>query len=401
MTTDPSPTAPLPDPPTPAAPSPDPSPTSAEPRPGPGNAITDVAGIRVGQVQRIEPGWATGTTVILADTEHGAVASVDVRGGAPGTRETDALHPGNLVQHAQAVCLSGGSAYGLAAADGVLRWLGEHDRGFPVGALPHEVVPIVPAAVLFDLPHSAWGNRPDADFGYRACAAAAASPAGAPVEQGNVGAGAGATVGGLKGGVGTASVELPGGVTVGALVVVNAQGSAVDPVDGVPWAAPFELAGEYALTLPRRGPLPARAPARPERATSTDSATGSVSTPAAGAPDRWNSTLAVIATDAALTKTECHRVATVGHDGMARALRPVHTMFDGDTVFALSTEARVLPNEAPNWRSAGRAAAVDRVGSAGADVLTRAIGHALLAARTLGAVPAYPDVWPAASPPGV
>lgn len=357
-------------------------------RPGPRNAITDVAGLRVGQVHRIERGWATGTTVVLADSARGAVASVDVRGGAPGTRETDALRPGNLVQRVQAVCLSGGSAYGLAAADGVMRWLGAHDRGFPVGSEPHEVVPIVPAAVLFDLAHSDWGNRPDADFGYRACAAAADSPPGAPVAQGSVGAGAGATVGGLKGGVGTASVELPGGSTVGALVVVNALGSAVNPADGVPWAIDFELAGEFGLTLPRQRPA----------------STGPQAPPSAReprGPDQTNTVLAVIATDAVLTKTECHRLAAVAHDGMARALHPVHTMFDGDTVFAMATEVRDLTvgsTRPAGWAETERAAAVDEISSAGADVLSRAIGHALLTAESVAGIPAYRDVWPAASP---
>lgn len=357
-------------------------------KPGPGNAITDVAGIKVGQVERIEPGWATGTTVILADVDKGAVASVDVRGGAPGTRETDALRPGTLVQRAQAVCLSGGSAYGLAAADGVMRWLSEHDRGFPVGAQPHEVVPIVPAAVLFDLAHSDWGNRPDADFGYRACAAAAASPPGAPVAQGNVGAGAGATIGSLKGGVGTASAVLEHGVTIGALVVVNALGSAVNPADGVPFAAPFELAGEFALRLPRRGPLPW--PSQPDPAES--------GTTGAGRPT--NTVLAVLATDAVLTKTECHRLAAVAHDGLARALHPVHTMFDGDTVFALATEVHDLaagPTRPAGWGETDRAAAVDAISSAGADVVSRAIGHALLTARSVAGIPAYGDIWPPAA----
>lgn len=373
-------------------------------RPGPRNAITDVSGIRVGQVHRIEPGWATGTTVILADAESGgAVASVDVRGGAPGTRETDALAPGNLVPRAQAVCLSGGSAYGLAAADGVLRWLAERERGFPVGTAPHEVVPIVPAAVLFDLPRSAWGNRPDADFGYRACAAAA-TPDGLDVVQGSVGAGAGASAGGVKGGVGTASVVLDNGVTVGALVVVNALGSAVNPADGVPWAAAFEVAGEYGLSLPRRGPVDvgtAGTDAAGAESAWTDAAGAkSAGTESAGAgvgePGGFNTTLAVIATDAALTKTECHRVATVGHDGMARALHPVHSMFDGDVVFALATEAVELAGGSAPWASAERAAAVDQVATAGADALTRAITRAVLAATALPDTPSYHDIWPPA-----
>src|SRR5437763_10744089 len=174
--------------------------------------ITDVPEVLVGHHERLGDGWASGTTVVLVP--DGAVGAVDQRGGAPGTRETNLLEPENLVQRVNAICLSGGSAYGLAAADGVMRWLAERNLGFPVGAAPHEVVPIVPAAVLFDLPRSEWGNRPDASFGYQACEAA-----GVEVAQGCVGAGTGAKVGSLKGGVGTASMVVDG-VTIGALAAV-------------------------------------------------------------------------------------------------------------------------------------------------------------------------------------
>jgi L-aminopeptidase/D-esterase-like protein len=205
--------------------------------------ITDVAGVLVGHCERLEEGWATGTTVILFPP--GTTGGVDGRGGAPGTRETDLLAPENLVQHIDAVCLSGGSAYGLAAADGVMRWLSEHHKGFRIGAEPHEVVPIVPAAVLFDLPRSAWGNRPDPSFGYQACESATAGP----VAQGNVGAGTGAMVGSLPGGIGTASRTVDG-FTIGAIAAVNAAGAFVGLQD--PQTPPF-VGLEDAQTAPVAG----------------------------------------------------------------------------------------------------------------------------------------------------
>jgi L-aminopeptidase/D-esterase-like protein len=287
--------------------------------------ITAVDGVLVGHHQRLGDGWATGTTVVLFPA--GTTGGVDGRGGAPGTRETDLLAPENLVQHLDAVCLSGGSAYGLAAADGVMRWLAERDRGFRVGVEPHEVVPIVPAAVLFDLPRSAWGNRPDASFGYRACEAA-----GVEVIQGSVGAGTGATVGSRKGGIGTASLVVDG-VTVGALAAVNAFGEAVDP-DGGPFAAPADP--------PHSG---------------------------------LNTTIGVVATDAALSKAECRRLAISAHDGLARAVRPAHTMFDGDTIFAAATGIRALPTDPP-----ARAMAFNALCTAAADVFESAVTNGVRAA---------------------
>lgn len=322
--------------------------------------ITDVPGVLVGQFQRIEPGWATGTTVVLVP--DGATGAVDQRGGAPGTRETNLLEPENLVQRVNAICLSGGSAYGLAAADGVMRWLGERDHGFLVGKEPHEVVPIVPAAVIFDLPRSEWGNRPDASFGYAACETATDGP----VAQGTVGAGTGAVAGSLKGGVGSAS-EVVGGCTVGALAVVNAAGEAVSLATGVPFAADHEVDGEFGVTWPSRA----------------------ASLPSA--PTDLNTTVGVVAVDAALSKAECRRLAVAAQDGLARTVRPAHTMFDGDTVFALATGARELPAE-----QRPRAAALDALCSAAARVFARAMVHGLLAAQTAAGVPAYRDVWPEA-----
>ncbi|WP_194293040.1 P1 family peptidase, partial [Streptomyces smaragdinus] len=205
------------------------------------DAITDVRGISVGQAQRIGGGWLSGVTVVLAPA-GGAVAGVDVRGGGPGTRETDALDPRNLVQAVEGVVLTGGSAFGLDAVGGVVRWLEERGRGFRVGPEPGQVVPVVPGAALFDLGRGGdWRARPGADLGYEA---ADAARAGVRPTEGNVGAGAGAVAGGLKGGVGTASVRLASGHTVGAIAAVNAAGSVVDPGSGVLYGAVF---GEGAL----------------------------------------------------------------------------------------------------------------------------------------------------------
>jgi L-aminopeptidase/D-esterase-like protein len=337
-------------------------------RPGQHNAITDVPGVSVGHHHRLGDGWATGTTVVLVP--DGAVGAVDGRGGAPGTRETDLLAPENLVQRAHAVCLTGGSAYGLAAADGVMRWLGERGHGFPVGAQPHEVVPIVPAAVLFDLPRGTWGNRPDAGFGYAACMAATTGP----VAQGTVGAGTGAKLGALKGGIGTASVVLGTGAVVGALVAANASGQAVDQATGRPWVADLELAGEFGVRWPD-GPAPLPA----------------------GGGTPLNTTIGVVAVDVALTKAEAKRLAMAAQDGLARAVRPAHSMFDGDTVFALATGARPVTDVTGTFAEGARAAGLDRLCEAAADTFARAMVHALLAAEALPGLAAYRDVWAVAS----
>ena len=285
---------------------------SAPPALFPG-AITQVRGLEVGQFT--DPRRPTGCRVVIART--GAVGGVDVRGAAPGTRETDLLDPANLVGVVHAVLLTGGSAWGLDAAGGVMRWLEEEGVGLYVGSAPGQVVPIVPAAVLFDLHVGDARIRPDAAAGYAACQAA-----GDEIAQGNAGAGAGATVGKLfgmpyamKGGIGTASVTVDG-VTVGALIAVNALGDVVDPAAGTPIAGARtedgqQLRGSVAAALAGDKPLALLAGA--------------------------NTTIGVVATDAPLTKAQCQRLAGAGHDGLARAIRPVHTMSDGDTLFALST----------------------------------------------------------------
>jgi len=276
-----------------------------------GGAITDVPGIRVGHYT--DARRPTGCTVILA--EDGAVGGVDVRGSAPGTRETDLLAPANLVDTVHAVVLSGGSSFGLDAASGVVRWLEERGIGYAAGPVR---VPIVPAAILFDLWLGDPRIRPDAQSGYAACAAASAQP---PAE-GSVGAGAGATVGKLfgieramKGGIGTAAVKV-GGITVGAIVAVNPVGDVIDPATGRVVAGardPSGGPGGGTTAAILRGELPTLLQA----GTAT--------------------TIGSVATDAALTKAQAQKVAQMAHDGLARTIDPVHTMYDGDTLFALAT----------------------------------------------------------------
>jgi putative pantetheine hydrolase len=326
------------------------------PEPGRTNTITDVAGIRVGHATRVGDGWLTGTTVVLPPPT-GATAGVDVRGGGPGTRETDLLDPRANVSAVHAVVLSGGSAFGLAAADGVMQALFEAGTGYLVGAPPATtIVPIVPGAVIFDLGRGGdVRNRPDASFGAEAVAAASDGP----VPLGVVGAGAGAKSGGLKGGVGSASVVLADGATVGAVVVVNSVGSTVDPDTGDLYAARFALPGE--LPAMRR-PDAAELEAARETALSRGPMGGYLST-----------TIGVVATDVALTKAQCAKVCGVAHDGLARAIRPVHTMFDGDTMFTLATGARPAPDP---FRFH---ALLDVAG----DCVTRAVAHAMLAATTV------------------
>ncbi|WP_287743778.1 P1 family peptidase [Diaphorobacter sp.] len=308
-------------------------------------AITDVAGIEVGHFT--DPRRPTGCSVVIA--REGAVAGVDVRGAAPGTRETDLLAPGNLVEQVHAIMLAGGSAWGLEAATGAVRWLEEHGVGLDVGV---GRLPLVPAAVLFDLHVGDMKVRPDAAAGYAACAAATCEP---PAE-GNVGAGAGAVVGkmfglqhAMKGGVGTASVTVAG-VTVGAIIACNAVGDVVDPDTGRPLAGARAADG---LTLrDTRHALLRGEPPHPLLAGS-------------------NTTIGVIATDARLTKVQAQRLAVAGHDGLARSINPVHTMSDGDTLFTLATGH--VPHHPGMMVLATMAA----------EAVARATVRAVLAARTL------------------
>ncbi|RRO15700.1 peptidase S58 family protein [Saccharopolyspora rhizosphaerae] len=338
-------------------------------QPGDLDALVDVEGLLVGHDQRLDEHWATGATAVLAP--GGAAGAVDVRGGGPGTRETDVLEPDHLVQAVNGVVLAGGSAYGLAAADGAVRWLGERGHGVPVGG-PGEVVPVVPAAVIFDVPMNDWGNRPDADFGYRACENATSTE----VRQGNVGAGTGAVVGPVKGGVGTASAVLADGTTLGALVVVNAAGSPVDPDTGLPWTPTPGLRAPTSEEVEAARPRYAGRPGRH------------------GAVDRpLNTTLGVVGTDLRLSKAECRRLAVAAHDALARAVRPAHQLVDGDTMFALATgTGAALPEPGePGWSSR-----LDQVSAAAAEVVERAVVRGVLAAEPVGEVTCYTRLYPSA-----
>ncbi|MCL6553826.1 MAG: P1 family peptidase [Firmicutes bacterium] len=316
-------------------------------------SITDVPGLRVGHETDLV--GLTGCTVVLC--EDGATAAGEARGAAPGTLGLSVLHPGNLVQRIHGVLLAGGSAFGLAAADGVMRYLEERGRGLDTRVAR---VPIVCGAVIFDLGLGDPRARPDAAMGYRACHHATDGP----VAEGSVGAGTGATVGkvlgpayAMKGGVGTWSVRLHDGTVVGALVVVNALGD-VRAEDGTILAgarAPEGGFADAARALLRRPP---------------------------DAVFATNTTLAVVATSATLTKAQCWRLAVQGHAGLSRAIAPSHTLFDGDTVFALATGAHATGD-------------LVSLGEATAQVVAEATRRAVRAARGLGGVPGYPDLRPA------
>jgi L-aminopeptidase/D-esterase-like protein len=317
------------------------------------NAITDVPGLKVGHWTDLDA--ATGCTVVLCS--QGAMAGVDVRGGAPGTRETDLLAPTCTIDAVHAVLIAGGSAFGLAAADGVMRWLEERGCGLKVGIA---CVPIVPAAILFDLMIGRSDVRPDAAAGYAACQAASDGP----IAQGNAGAGAGATVGKAlgpefitKGGLGTASTRLPNGEIVGALAAVNAFGNVHD-LRGNIVAGVRNPNGDGFLDAVAAMQTPGWRDTRYSAAE--------------------NTTLGIVATNARLTKADANKVAQMAHDGLARVIRPLHTRLDGDTVFALSLGDGI--------------ASVTTVGATAADTLAQAVINAVLAAESLFGVPAARDI---------
>lgn len=314
----------------------------------PRGKITDVPGIRVGHVQKSDGGWLSGVTVVLPPA--GTVGSVDVRGGGPGTHETDALDPTTLVRTVDAVVLTGGSAYGLVTAHGAQRWCEEQGRGFEVQG---GVVPIVPAAAIFDLGRGGnFSARPDEAMGYAAAVAAGAETEGHDVERGNVGAGTGAVIGRgkYKGGVGTASVTLENGVVVGALAVVNALGL----------------------------------PPSIEFLETKDADIDSLNQP------QLNTTLVVVATNATLDVAECKRTASAAHAGLARALNPSHTLADGDTVFCLATGGQELDRST----EAARQISLITLQSSAADVVRLAILDGVSSAQAVttpaGEFGAYP-----------
>lgn len=370
-------------------------------------SLTDVGGLLVGHHHADRPPWLTGTTVVVAP--EGAVAGVDVRGGGPGTRETEALDPSNLVGRAHAVVLTGGSAYGLDAAGGVTAFLEERGLGLAVGEVPGQVVPIVPAAVLFDLGRGGdWRARPDAGFGYRAAEAAMAGARGSGAE-GSVGAGTGAVAGSLRGGIGSAGALLPGGAVVAAMVAVNSRGEVVDPGSGLPWALHLCLAGDVPALVPASEADLRRAADR-RRASRRGGPDGGGGAGGRRPPSPGTATtIGVVATDAAIAPPEARRLAVVAHDGLARAIRPVHGLFDGDTLFALATCRRDLapaaagaasppapagPHAVQTAWSAARPVALEELYQAGADCVARAVVRALLAARSAAGVPCYRDAYP-------
>ena len=337
-------------------------------------SLCDVGGVLVGHHQRHGRGWQTGTTVVHVPA--GAVCAVDVRGGGPGTRETDALTAGNLVDRVHAICLSGGSAYGLSTADGVMAELERRRLGVPVGDDPAHVVPVVPTAVIFDLARGGrFEARPGPEFGARALRSARRTS-----RRGSIGAGTGARAGGLQGGVGMASALVAIGavrVRVGALAVVNAGGSAVDPDTGSLWL------DHPAVGRPTADDRRAWRGWRDERAVGREA---------------LNTTIGVVATEATLDRAETTRLAMAAHDGLARAIRPAHALTDGDSVFALATGDRVLPDDHDGLvrTETSRVPYLNAIAAAAAEVFGVACVDAVVSASTLGSAPAYLDLCPGA-----
>jgi L-aminopeptidase/D-esterase-like protein len=334
-------------------------------RPGPANSLVDVAGLSVGCAE--DHAALTGVTVIVPDAR--AVCAVDVRGGGPGTRETDALAAENLVDAVDAVVLSGGSVYGLAAADGVAALMGAEGRGYGLVDLPGvPKSPVIPAAILYDLANGgdkAWGEAPP----YNALGRKAYAARGRAVPLGNAGAGLGASAGMLKGGQGSASIVTADGFTIAALVAVNCFGSVTIPNGRAFWAHPFEIDGEFGGVAPAPGSL-----------FDLEDWGGAKANPGA----RANTTIACVAIDADLTPAETKRVAQMASAGLARAIRPIFAPFDGDVVFALATAARPAPEP--------RAFAIARFGALAADCLTRAVARGVHAAASVGLHKAWADL---------
>lgn len=348
---------------------------------GPTNSVADVEGVLVGHHSRTGDGWLTGTTVVVGPPE-GMVGGVDVRGGGPGTRETDVLDLTRAETPVHAVVLGGGSAFGLAAASGVADCMERDGVGLQVPT-PHGTmtVPIVPAAIVFDLGRGGSPRcRPDADFG--ASAYRSACKRSGQVEQGCLGAGTGSVACTIKGGVGQASVVVDETVTVAVIAAVNAAGSAVDPATGELYGIRFGLPGEYDWLRPP-------ATEEVERARTA----GFILPPGSHAPLRaagLNTTIGAVVTDAALSRSQCTKLAGVAHDGMARAIRPCHSMRDGDTVFGLATGRGAYPDDELFFS----------ILSAAADCFARAVANGMLAATSVttpaGTWPSYLDLLPSA-----
>tara|TARA_R100000005_G_scaffold96082_2_gene80565 strand:+ start:14321 stop:15316 length:996 start_codon:yes stop_codon:yes gene_type:complete len=324
-------------------------------KPGARNLITDVDGIKIGNAEDAEV--MTGVTAVVPDAP--AVAGVDVRGGGPGTRETEVLNPDCLVDRVDAVVLSGGSVYGLEAASGAIMALARQGRGFETRSVR---VPIVPSAILFDLVNAGnkdWGDMPP----YRELGKQAVDTVRKDFDLGNIGAGYGAMAGKLKGGLGSASLVTDDGIQVGAVIAVNPVGSVLIPGTRHFWAWPFEQQGEFggfgAPDLPEDIPLDMPAESRLGE----------------------NTTIGVVATNMTLTKSEAKRIAIMAHDGFARAIRPVHTPFDGDSIFALSTEKKEVSGPRPYI--------IAKIGAMAADCVARSVARAVYNARSLGGLPGF------------
>jgi L-aminopeptidase/D-esterase-like protein len=329
-------------------------------RPGNYNALTDVTGIHVGHYTDMDA--VSGVTVVICP--EGAIGGVDVRGSAPGTRETDLLAPGNLVEEVQAVVLGGGSVYGLTAADGVVQWLAAKGHGFPLDE--NHVAPIVPAAVLYDLGRGSKFLPPiTAKWGLNACGNANTGT----ISTGCAGAGTGALSGSIKGGIGAASLILDNGITVGALVAVNSFGSVINPKDGRPWEVRQEINGEFGKTGKQAKVLPTQPDGQPGR----------------------NTTIGIVATDGRLTKSQAQKIAQMSQDGLARAIRPAHTMFDGDTIFCMATGKKDLPKTG-GFFADSRAQAINDIGNAAADCMARAIIRGVLDAHSMAGMTAFCDL---------
>lgn len=323
--------------------------------PGPRNLITDVPGLRVGNAT--DEALKSGATVLSADAPF--TASVHVMGGAPGTRETDLLAPDKSVARVDALTLAGGSAYGLDACSGVVDGLRAQGRGF---RLADAIIPLVPGAILFDLLNG--GDKGWTDNPYRALGRAAFEAASPDFRIGSVGAGTGALTAMLKGGLGSASFVLEGGITVGALVAANPMGRVTTPGERHFWAAPFEVDGEFGGLGPDPG-------VGLGRELNSRKMANMLARSKSATPERANTTIAIVATDATLTKAQCQRMATAAHDGIARAIVPSHSPGDGDLVFALATDARPLENAERDLTLIGHAASLCL-----ARAIARAISHA-------------------------
>jgi L-aminopeptidase/D-esterase-like protein len=368
-------------------------------QPGPKNSITDVPGIKVGHAQDMK--LMSGTTVVLPD--QAAVAAVDCRGGAPGTRETDVLHQANFVEEVHAIVLSGGSAMGLDAASGVAAWLKKNGRGFSVAK--GVSVPIVPAAILFDLLNGGEKSR-NAEHTYFEFGKKAAEIANSDCQLGNVGAGTGAKAGALKGGIGNASLIYNSGnskvkgYTIGALAVVNSFGSVTLPDRGDFWAWPFERDDEFGgrgtpdfsqeIEIDKQKKTINELPLdfdfeSPFRQAEHSSKSDSINNKGTDGGVSMNTTLCVVATDAMLSKAQAQRIAIMTQDGFARAIRPVHTPFDGDIVFVLSTGEIPLSNSVSYE--------IARLGMMAGDCAARAIARGVYSAKSLGKLAGYQDTF--------